>query len=205
MGLAAIAGSLAGAFGQAAGNVRDTKNLYEEADYVEMNVDGHPVKGWVWFSPFKNGDIVEVIGTQKENYFEAIAICRPADRVISLYPHCSRGKIAHITTVIKWWLGLTTLGVGFLAFLDVLDTFFSSNRTGYFIQTIEFFYATIAIYFLTGGIAYINGKRFMPFSQAATQVFKTIELDNPDSINLPKQTKRKPGDPGVFGVMYFNY
>ena len=205
MGLAAIAGGLAGAAGQAAGNVRDAANLYEEADYVEMIINDQPVKGWVWFSPFKDGDLVEIVGTQKGSHFEAIAICRPVDRVISLYPHCSRGKIAHIITVIKWWLGLTTLGVGFLAFLDALDTFFSSSSTEYFIQTIEFFYATVAIYFLTGGIAYINGKRFMLFVKATTRVLKTLGIEDPDRTNLPKKTKRKSGDPGVLGVMYFKY
>ena len=205
MGLAAIAGSLAEAFGQAAGNVRDTKNLYEEADYVEMNVDGHPVKGWVWFSPFKDGDIVEVIGTQKENYFEAIAICRPNDRVIALYPHCSRGKNAHIQSVTKWWLSLTALAIGFGVLVDTGINYFSSSKVEYIVQTVNFIYVTLGIYALSGAFAYANGKRFMLFVHAANQVFKTIGLDNPDSVDLPKRTKRKPGDPGVLGVMYFNY
>ncbi|MBP4044042.1 putative type VI secretion system effector [Chromobacterium violaceum] len=205
MGLAAIAGGLAGAFGQAAGNVRDAKNLYEEADYVEMNVNGHPVKGWVWFSPFRDGDIVEVIGTQKENYFEAIAICRPNDRVIALYPHCSRGKNAHIQSVTKWWLYLTALAIGFGVLIDTGINYFSSSKVEYIVQTVNFIYVTLAIYALSGAFAYTNGKRFMLFVHAATQVFKTIGLDNPDSVDLPKRTKRKPGDPGVLGVMYFNY
>ncbi len=45
----------------------------------------------------------------------------------------------------------------------------------------------------------------MMYVYAATQVFKALDLQDPDNINLPKYTKRKPGDPGVFGVMYFNY
>ena len=45
----------------------------------------------------------------------------------------------------------------------------------------------------------------MMYVNAATQVFKVLDLKEPDNINLPKFTKRKPGDPGAFGVMYFNY
>lgn len=205
MGLAAIAGALAGAAGQAAGNTRDAANLQEEADYIEMMIDNRPVKGWVWFSPFRDGDIVEVIGTQKENYFEAIAICRPNDRVIALYPHCSRGKNAHIQSVTKWWLSLTALAIGFGVLIDTGINYFSSSKVEYIVQTVNFIYVTLGIYALSGAFAYTNGKRFMLFVHAATQVFKTIGLDNPDSVDLPKRTKRKPGDPGVLGVMYFNY
>ncbi|MEO2217990.1 putative type VI secretion system effector [Chromobacterium vaccinii] len=205
MGLAAIAGGLTGAFGQAAGNVRDAANLHEEADYVEMKVDGQPVKGWVWFSPFSDGDIVEVIGTKKESYFEAIAICRPSDRVISLYPHCSRGKKAHVKSVLKWWVILTGIIIAFIAILDGLINFFSSTQVEYVAQTASFFYAALSIYAISGIFAYVNGRKFMIFVRAATQVFKIIGLENVDNVNLPKLTKRKPGDPGVFGVMYFNY
>lgn len=45
----------------------------------------------------------------------------------------------------------------------------------------------------------------MMYVHAATQVFKALGLPDPDNIDLPKRTKRKPGDPGAFGVMYFNY
>ncbi|WP_337883631.1 hypothetical protein [Chromobacterium haemolyticum] len=45
----------------------------------------------------------------------------------------------------------------------------------------------------------------MMFINAATQVFKTMGLPDPDNIDLPQKTIRKPGDPGAFDVMYFNY
>lgn len=122
MSLSAIAGALAGAAGIAANTARDATNLREQADYVEMEVNGHPAKGWVWFSPFKNGDEVELIGTFQEGYFEIIAIARPQDRTIALYPHCSRGKKSHITTIIKWWFLATTFLV--TIFIPILFTIF---------------------------------------------------------------------------------
>ena len=62
-----------------------------------------------------------------------------------------------------------------------------------------------AMYILSGAFSFVNGKKFMMYVNAATQVFKVLDLKEPDNINLPKFTKRKPGDPGAFGVMYFNY
>ena len=68
MGLAAIAGALAGAAGMAASTARDANNLREQADYIEMEINGQLAKGWVWFSPFENGDEVEVVGTQHADF-----------------------------------------------------------------------------------------------------------------------------------------
>ncbi|MCD5361675.1 putative type VI secretion system effector [Chromobacterium aquaticum] len=206
MGLAAIAGALAGAAGIAASTARDTANLREEADYVEMKVNGQLAKGWVWFSPFQAGDEVEVIGTQRDDYFEIVAILRPKDRIIALYPHCSRGKNAHIKNIIKWW----ALSVSFMlfllfpAFIFIVNIFTSYDLIKLFF---DFDYICTCIFFYTlfGLYSFVTGKRFMMFVNAATQVFKTMELSDPDNIDLPKKTKCKPGDPGAFGVMYFNY
>ncbi|UJB30816.1 putative type VI secretion system effector [Chromobacterium sp. Beijing] len=206
MGLAAIAGALAGAAGMAASTARDAANLREEADYVEMKVDGQLAKGWVWFSPFQAGDEVEVIGTQQEGYFEIVAILRPADRVIALYPHCSRGKNAHIKNIIKWWALSVSfmLWIAFPAFLFIIDLLISSELFNSLIN-FNYIYVGIVSYALFGAYSLVTGKKFMMFVKAATQVFKTMKLPNPDNTDLPKCTKRKPGDPGALGVMYFNY
>ncbi|UJB30819.1 putative type VI secretion system effector [Chromobacterium sp. Beijing] len=206
MGLAAIAGALAGAAGMAASTARDASNLREQADYIEMEINGLPAKGWVWYSPFQDGDIIDVIGTPRENHFEIVAIARPKDRIIALYPHCSRGKIPHIKTVVKWWfLSTTFLATIFASLLAILFDFISDNDAPYFFWNIGYIYASLAMYLLLGAYSFVTGKRFMMFVNAATQVFKTMGLPDPDNIDLPKKTKRKPGDPGAFGVMYFNY
>ncbi|WP_227108284.1 putative type VI secretion system effector [Chromobacterium rhizoryzae] len=206
MGLSAIAGALAGAAGVAASTARDAANLREQADYVEMEINGQPAKGWVWFSPFQNGDEVELIGTQQDDHFEIIAIARPKDRVISLYPHCSRGKNAHIKNIIKWWLGGMSIYVFIIFPLIILLYHLISGESGpYLFQDSNYLYMCAAMYTLSGAFSFVNGKKFMMYVNAATQVFKVLNLNEPDNVNLPKFTKRKPGDPGAFGVMYFNY
>ncbi|OQS28606.1 hypothetical protein B0T40_24795 [Chromobacterium haemolyticum] len=205
MGLSAIAGALAGAAGMAASTARDANNLREQADYVEMKINGQLAKGWVWFSPFQNGDEVELIGSQQGGYFEIIAIARTKDRTIALYPHCSRGKKAHIRNILKWWLFITSAAIIFAIVFDIAIANLSNDGMDYFVPTGAFPFFTIGIRLLTGSFAFVNGKKFMMYVHAATQVFKALDLQDPDNINLPKYTKRKPGDPGAFGVMYFNY
>ncbi|MCX7208389.1 MAG: hypothetical protein NT086_20880 [Proteobacteria bacterium] len=112
MGMAAIGAALVGNSGQAMGTAISASDMEEEADYLEFEIDNIKVKGWVWCSPFKNDDYVEVVGEWNEACFELAAIARPEDRMIALYPHCSRGKTAHARNALKWWFIGVTGGIG---------------------------------------------------------------------------------------------
>ncbi|WP_024906240.1 putative type VI secretion system effector, partial [Robbsia andropogonis] len=61
MGATAIAAGLAGLGGVAAGLGAMAIDTTEEADLLEFELDGRPVKAWVWISVFKEGDEVEVV------------------------------------------------------------------------------------------------------------------------------------------------
>ena len=130
MGLAAIASAAIGSSGLAMGAAISASDMEEEADYVEFEMDGKAMKGWVWRSPFANNDIVDVVGEWRDDYFELVAIARPADRTIALYPHCSRGKRAHIKNAIKWWfLGVTGFMGGIYPIL-VMGGYFLYTEAG---------------------------------------------------------------------------
>ncbi|AMC34359.1 putative type VI secretion system effector [Janthinobacterium sp. B9-8] len=130
MSLAAIASAAIGSSGLAMGAAISASDMEEEADYVEFEMDGKAIKGWVWCSPFANKDMVDVVGEWREDYFELVAIARPADRTIALYPHCSRGKRAHIKNAIKWWfLGVTGFMVGIFP-IGIMGGYFMNNESG---------------------------------------------------------------------------
>ena len=171
-----------------------------------MEIDGRLAKGWVWLSPFKNGDEVDVIGTQRDDYFEIVAIARPIDRIIALYPHCSRGKIAHIKKILRWWLGSTIIYMGLIlpAILAIFDAISGSKDEPLFLAPM-YAYVCLTMLFLSGLFSYVNGKKFMIFVRAATKVFNILEFENTDELDLSRKTKRKKGDPGALGVMYFHY
>ncbi|WP_244940145.1 putative type VI secretion system effector [Herbaspirillum seropedicae] len=122
MGMVPLALAAAGMGGQAIATASTAASLQEEADYVECDLDGNEVKGWLWRSPFKEGDIVDAAVVWQGEYFELVALAKPADRIIALYPHCVRGRRAFYMLVSRWWFifaGIFPPAVtyfGFLAF-----------------------------------------------------------------------------------------
>ena len=51
MGIIAVSAAIAGLAGQAIAVA--SSDFDEDADYLQFSLDGKPVKGWVWRSPFK--------------------------------------------------------------------------------------------------------------------------------------------------------
>lgn len=61
MGATAVAASAMGMGAAAIGLVSMAGNADEEADWVEFELDGRRVTGWLWMMPMRSGDAVEVV------------------------------------------------------------------------------------------------------------------------------------------------
>ncbi len=202
MGVVAIGAALAGLSGPAIATAANASTVEEEADHIKFSLDGNPVEAWLWRSPFKEGDCVEIAAEWQKDHYEAFGIARPSDRTIALYPHCSRGRIAHIKNATFWgfWLGF----VGQFVFVTAL---------GYFIMGFSIF--TDPIYY--GGLACLAvfiavmstslARKWMPFVKVSEQVFKVLGWASPGKIDLVQSSKlqRTEKDPGEFGTFYFRY
>ena len=92
-GAAAILTALTGQ-GAAAVAGLNAMNVREEADFVEFELNGESVKGWLTYSPFKEGDSVEILSVREESVWNVFGILRD-DYVLALHPRCSRGRYAH--------------------------------------------------------------------------------------------------------------
>ncbi|MFT4021704.1 MAG: putative type VI secretion system effector [Acinetobacter sp.] len=95
---AASAGAaMAGLSGLAAGAaLMASDDMEEEVDYVQFDLEGQAIEGFLWQSPFREGDEVQVVAEMwPSGIYQAFGICRPLDKIIALRPHCTRGKIAH--------------------------------------------------------------------------------------------------------------
>ncbi|WP_231754035.1 putative type VI secretion system effector [Burkholderia sp. MSMB2041] len=102
-GLTAVASALAGSGG--AVGLASLAGTKEEADKVQFEIDGKQVAGWLMWSPFQNGDEVEVVAEPlRDGMYRAFAILRPSDRTIALYPHCSRGRWAFFKNAVKLFM-----------------------------------------------------------------------------------------------------
>lgn len=203
LGVVAIAAGIAGLSGQAI-STASSADAEEDADFVEFNLGGKPIRGWVWRSPFKEGDIVDVAAEWHGHYYDAGGIVRLSDRTIALYPHCSRGKMRHIKNATKWWF----IGVSGLCLISIpfgLLTFGTKDFLAFLSEGLIWGFLGLYGFF---GIATISlASKWMVFVRLAEQVFRTLGLPDPSNIDLVKSSKaqRKPDDPGEFGTFYFRY
>lgn len=211
MGVTALAAGIAGLSGQAIAMAQNAESLKEEADYLEFTLDGKLIKGWVWANPFRNGNEVEIAAEWLVDHFEAYAIARPSDRIIALYPHCSRGKTTHIKNAAKWWFFGTTismifcLGIFFLVllFMDA-DVTGSIDRLIFISEMVLGFF-----YFVSGVFTLVHTEEWMKFVKIAERSFAALGWEKPSSIDLVKSTdihfKKTPNRDRYLGVYYFKY
>lgn len=202
-GIATIA-ALSGLAGQAVSLSAAASDADEPADYVEFDLNGHAVKGWLWRSPFNNGDVVEVAARREGEYFEAIGIARPIDRVIALYPHCSRGRTKHYANSMKIWF--------FSSLYSVILAIIVCSIANGIEEAIEMLklcdgLVPLSIIAVAAVIAIRATMKWMKFVRIAEFVFSTLQLKNPHQIDLVKSSKRQrlKDDPSEYGVYYFRY
>jgi hypothetical protein len=209
MGVVAIAAALAGLGGQAIAVASNATSLEEEADFLEFKLGDKTLKGWVWRSPFEDGDEVRVAAEWNGEYFEIFGIARPRDRMIALYPHCSRAKTRHILNAVKWWL---IVSIGIQLFVTIFTYFISDLQ-----ETLELWGELMSMTagrWLIGGLTVVLGiatfsmtRQWMPFVRVAEKVFRTLELPNARNLDLVKSSKsqRTDKDAAEFGSFYFRY
>jgi hypothetical protein len=87
VGVTALAASVKGMGATGIGLIGMAGNADEEADWVEFELDGKQVKGWLWMLPMRNGDTVEVVAEPTgNNRYVAYAVKRDGDDLLAVYP-----------------------------------------------------------------------------------------------------------------------
>ena len=203
IGVVAVAAAIAGLGGQAMATASNASAMEEEADYLEFDLDGLPVKGWVWRNPFNEGDVVNVAAERKPNgHWEAYGVQRPRDKTVALYPHCSRGRARHIKNAAWWWFfgwgGWVLIFFIPLSFYLMGPTIFSDHGLYYSVTGLMTFF---------GVMTFSLSRKWMPFVRLSEKVFRALDLPNPSNVDLVKSSKRQrtEQDPGEFGTFYFRY
>ncbi|MBR8061980.1 hypothetical protein KDX32_02625 [Burkholderia ambifaria] len=206
IGATAIAVGQVGLSGVAVGLGGMAMDTAEEADFLEFDLEGEPVKAWVWWSIFSAGDEVEVVAERWDNSWQAFGIRRISDKIVALHPHCSRGRYAHYRASFKW-------GGIFLASALVVAYFmiacFAIFKGGAPIDSLLIGCAlgslgTAAIFSL---ITYRVSRKMMGFVRLAEVIFEGFGWKDVKNIDLPAITKKnkQPGESGALGVLYFRY
>ncbi|MEN2671390.1 putative type VI secretion system effector [Herbaspirillum huttiense] len=202
MGMVSVALAAAGMGGQAIATASNAGSLQEEADHVEFDLDGKKVRGWLWRSPFKEGDIVDAAVVWQGEYFELVALANPADRTIALYPHCVRGRRAFYTLVFRWWLIFAGIYPAIFSFL-----FYSFEPFKRYLFQLSFWLCWGGLIASATFVIFMLMLQWTPFGKAAQRIFSVLGLRDPSGVDLKKTTKaqRKPGDPPEMGAFFFRY
>jgi hypothetical protein len=206
MGASAIAAGLAGLSGAAVGLSSMAMDTTEEADLLEFDLDGKPVRAWVWWSVFNEGDEVEVVAERWGNTWQAFGIRRLADKIVALHPHCSRGHFAHYRASFRWG------GVAFASLLIAayfVMACFAIFKGGVPIENLivgcalSSLVSAVVFAFITWRVA----RKMMGFVRLAEGIFEGFGWKDVKDIDLPAITKKgkKPGEPGELGILYFRY
>ena len=201
--LGAVAAAFAGNGGAAMMTASHMADTDEEADLLEFDIDGKNFNGWVWRCPFEEGDVVDVIASHGGNVQNFIAICRPGDQIIALFPHCSRGTRCHVLNALKWW-GIST---AFFAFVLALAPLFWSgiSKLLELIPEISIVLTGVSVY--CGISICLIARKWMPFVRRAEAAFRALGWAAPSRIDLKKLAKenRRANDHPEYGVFYFRY
>lgn len=205
MGMIAIAAAALGQAGAASGTLVQSSDTEEAAYQVTFTLDGKPARGWLWFAPFENGDEVDVVARWLGDHYEVMAIARPSDRTVALYPHLSRGRKAHWKAVWKtWFWGMTIVG-GALTLLGVV--MISIANQGFemdFVYIMGGVLGGFYIFFIFPALQI--GLARMKFVRVAERAFRAFGWKDVEAINLVRSSKpRRPDDPPELGTFFFRY
>ncbi|MDN7895624.1 putative type VI secretion system effector [Burkholderia cepacia] len=206
MGATAIAAGVVGLGGVAVGASGMAMDTTEEADLIEFELDGKPVKAWVWWSVLSEGDEVEVVAERWGETWQAFGVRRLSDKIVALHPHCSRGRFAHYRASFRWG------GVFFAAAMITayfIIACFAIFKGGVPIENLIITCAlgTLVSALGYGFITYRVARKMMGFVRLAEGIFEGFGWKDVKNIDLPAITKKgkKPGEPGALGILYFRY
>jgi hypothetical protein len=209
MGATAIAASVAGLGGIAAGLGAMAMDTTEEADLLEFELDGEPVKAWVWVSVFNEGDEVEVVAEPSDDRWLGYGIRRVSDRIVALHPHCSRGRYPHYRASFSWFLKIVGCLLLALNLIFAAISFFSGDSLRDFgaLALGVMLPGSLFSAAIFGVIAYRIAGKYRGFVRLAEGIFGAFGWPNVKHIDLPAITKKTKttNDPGALGVLYFRY
>jgi len=106
----------------AAGIVGSAGNKAEKAHWLEFELDGKKIQGWVWTMPLGTGDKVEVVAEHTGGHcYTGYAIRRVDDGLVAAYPHVIAGRKVLYRNSVRGWLWISVIAILFYMFDSVIE------------------------------------------------------------------------------------
>lgn len=205
VGATAVGATAMGLGAAGIGLVNMASNADEEADWVEFELDGMQMQGWLWLLPMRNGDVVEVVAEKVgESRYVVYSVKRDGDDIVSVYPHATAGRKQHYrsTAKIMFWAFVLVNAIGV----------FAMHRPGDFGEKFLSFAAfmgvamaaTLVVFAI---IFYRVTQKMMGFVRLAEAIFRTYGWPDVENINLRKTSREHRGINTLanYGRYYFRY
>jgi hypothetical protein len=198
MGFTAVLAAMADMAGQAASTASNS-DTSEPADEVHFTLNGIDMMGHLWFSPFNDGDDVTAVVQEEAGRYIVYALLRPRDRMIALYPHCSRGRWAHWKGFLKTWFKASMwFGVIIIIFFGFMGIFRASSLLDWFLTTAIIGGGGVAVTtILFIPFTIFMAVKWMQFVRLAETIFTTLGWDDVRNIDLKARSKATPLDTSV--------
>jgi hypothetical protein len=206
IGVTAIAASVMGMGAAGIGLIGMAGSAEEEADWVEFQLDGKNMQGWLWMMLMRNGDDVEVVAEPMgNNRYVVYAVKRNGDGLLAVYPHATAGRKTHYRKSVKIWMWCTIL-----AYLGVISIFVMQNGLAILLEENMQLFLPIGLAFcsaISAVIAFRVSQKFMGFVRIAEVIFKTFGWSDIENIDLRKTSRanRNEDKTPSFGNLYFRY
>ncbi len=181
----------AGLAGAATGALLATTGGGDSVEFFTCTVDGKRVAGRFTKASFKNGDSVEVAADpQSDGTYAALAVRRPSDQTVWMFPHCSRGSKKH-------WAYASRV-VGMLFFAIFLNGALFAGGIEFFSQKKASASALLFACVMGGALAFSMAchlsirvaRRWRPFVQKAEAIFAAFGYRDPSRVDMEQQHKK---------------
>ncbi|MEX3929173.1 putative type VI secretion system effector [Paraburkholderia sp. BR10936] len=179
-------------------------NSDEEAEWVEFELDGKQMQGWMWLMPMRNGDTVEIVAERigDERYI-AYAVKRDGDEIVAVYPHATVGRKAHYRYMTKLMLW------SFFVIYSIVTIclYWGEKITNLEADLIFEGLSLIGGLALFGILFYRATRKMMGFVYMAEAIFRTYGWPDVENIDLRKTSRehRRENKLPNYGRLYFRY
>jgi hypothetical protein len=187
------------------GLVNMASNADEEAEWVEFELNGKQMQGWLWLLPMRNGDEVEVVAEKvADDRYIVYSVKRDGDDIVAMYPHATAGRKAHYRNMTK--IMLWTFFVLYAIF--VIGTYFKGEiASDLYAYTVAMATVGVGGFIVFGIIFYRVSLKLMGFVRLAEAVFRTYGWPDVQNIDLRKTSREHSGINTLsnYGRYYFRY
>jgi hypothetical protein len=200
----AAGAALMGMGAQAMGLVNISGNSEEEADWVEFELDGKPMRGWVWQMPMSDGDQVEVVAESAgQGRYVVYSIRRLEDSVVAIFPHAECGSSALYRRIMKMMIWFFLIMYIIVSAITLYGFDGDDLKNAMYVVKISGFFS----FLLFWGLFYIAYRKLRGFSLLAEEIFKCYGWQSVEKINLGKSSRKHRPENTLerYGLYYFRY